>query len=59
VLPNKINWLSIINNLAAQKNNVVAAQNYEFSCPNLRQHLLFNVLLFYRPKRSELDLEDL
>jgi hypothetical protein len=37
VLPKKINWLSKINNLAAQKNNVVAAQNYEFSCPNLRQ----------------------
>jgi hypothetical protein len=37
VLPNKINWLSIINNLADQKNNEVAAQNYEFSCPNLRQ----------------------
>jgi hypothetical protein len=41
VLPKKINWLSKINNLAAQKNNEVAAQNYEFSCPNLRQPIFF------------------
>ncbi len=30
---------------AAQKNNEVAAQNYEFSCPNLRQSL-FTTMLF-------------
>jgi hypothetical protein len=42
----KKNWLSKINNLAAKKNNEVAAQNYEFSCPNLRQPK--NYLVFIR-----------
>jgi hypothetical protein len=44
------NFLTIY---AAQKNNELAAQNYEFSCPNLRQPIFYDT---EKPSRITLEM---